>query len=204
MCGRFYLDVGLEKIIKKYKIKDKLFSFNYKGDIYPTNLYPAIIYNKEISLAPMKWGFYNSYNNNIVINARSETIDIRPMFKGLLSSKRCIIPISGYYEWQKLNKQKIKHKIYLPEEDVFSLAAIYNIFGDEKGNTKEAFVILTTDSNKVTKGIHDRMPVIIREEEEELWLKANTENRALKTLFKPFEGKMIVSKCDSEEQLQFL
>jgi len=179
MCGRFYLDVDFEEVLKHY--------FGFVGN-YPVNTYepkeifpstdvPVIHRGKEIekTIHLMKWGFAPAFMNKIIINARSETISEKKMFKEAFFRRRCLIPASGYYEWEKVLQdddsiKKVKRQISVPGQNVVSMAGIYDRFVDKEGKSFWAVSILTKASNEQIRSVHDRMPVILTPGMENKWL----------------------------------
>lgn len=192
MCGRFSLDASIDVIIERYKAKNTV-EFLPKEEIFPTNVAPVVINNGNNEIRMMKWGFVFDFTKNPLINARAESVDIKHSFKYSFLNKRCIIPVTGFYEWENVDGKKIKRKIFI-QEDIFSLAGLYNTFRDKDGNPYEAFTIITTEANKDMKKIHQRMPVILPKDVEGLWLDTSFRDiKTLKTLLKPYNGKIIIS-----------
>ncbi|MCQ4863518.1 SOS response-associated peptidase [Pseudoflavonifractor phocaeensis] len=99
----------------------------------------------------------------MVINARAEGALDKPMFRKSLLERRCVAPATGFFEW---NAQKQKHIFRLPDSPVLYLGGFWNTFQGE-----ERFVILTTAPNETIVNVHDRMPVVLREDEVEPWLR---------------------------------
>jgi len=118
----------------------------------------------------MDWGFDFKWSNKKIINARAETIFEKKTFKNLARSKRCIIPASAYFEWQKKDDQKIKYKIFDHSESILSLAGLYHIRFDDENNKMYQFTILTKEAEEGIRNIHNRMPVIIEKDNTEEWL----------------------------------
>lgn len=205
MCGRFQMGIEFQKLLERYKIfKDTDIDLNFKprNEIFPSNEVPVIVDDENRQLSMMKWGFSPSYSKKLLINARSETVDVKPTFKSSFYNRRCIIPANGFYEWKKENGEKIKHRIYVGKNRIFSMAGIYNKFIDKKGNIFAAFTILTTSANDTMKSIHHRMPVIIGEEDEKIWLDSDCEDIGLiKDLLKPYEKEISIEKVELQEQL---
>ncbi|HEY8363396.1 MAG TPA: SOS response-associated peptidase [Tissierellaceae bacterium] len=192
MCGRFSLDASIDVIIERYKAKNTV-EFLPKEEIFPTNVAPVVINNGNNEIRMMKWGFVFDFTKNPLINARAESVDIKHSFKYSFLNKRCIIPVTGFYEWENVDGKKIKRKIFI-QEDIFSLAGLYNTFRDKDGNPYEAFTIITTEANEDMKKIHQRMPVILPKDVEGLWLDTSFRDiKTLKTLLKPYNGKIIIS-----------
>lgn len=134
-----------------------------------------------------------SFAKRPLINARGETVDIKPTFQYSFYNQRCLIPATGFFEWEKAESKKIKRKISLNNERIFSMAGLYNVFKDNNGIEYYAFTIITTEANQEMKTIHDRMPVILNREKEKLWLNNNIKAPLiLKDLLKPYEGILLI------------
>ena len=107
-------------------------------------------------------------------NARIETIDKTPSFKGLIQQKRCIIPSTGYFEWQHKGKDKLPFFVFPKSQDLFSMAGLYSEWIQPKTLRKiKTFTILTCEANSILAEIHNskkRMPLLLAETEIEPWL----------------------------------
>ncbi|MBN2259146.1 MAG: SOS response-associated peptidase family protein, partial [Clostridiales bacterium] len=167
MCGRFYIDMAFEKIIEYYDFIESYEKTEMKmGDIFPSE--KTFIIDKN-QLRSMQWGMKLDFSKKLIINGRIETILEKKTFKEAAETRRIILPANAYYEWEKADKQTIKRKIRLNNQNVLSLAGIYNII--KVGNDLiESFVILTKVADEQIKSIHSRMPVIIPKGLEIEWL----------------------------------
>lgn len=175
MCGRFSLSASEEKLKKQFNIQ-------FEGPYTPSyNIAPSqsafVITDFEEKIAESKkWGLIPHWANNKrvgnhLINARKETIFTKPSFRLPIRKKRCLIPIDGFYEWKNRLGGKQPYRICLPDDEVFFLAGIYDDYVDEENQTISSFSIITTSVNKQLADIHDRMPVIImNEEDQNNWL----------------------------------
>ncbi|MEN8904543.1 MAG: SOS response-associated peptidase [Clostridiales bacterium] len=184
MCGRYlyYYDKDDEEIQKIVKQIDKNKSKTVSGEIYPSNMATVIV---RSVLTSLKWGYLLS-KSNLIINARSETLLQKPLFKNsYLDGKRCLIPAQIFFEWKKENTKKIKYEIFSNYKKTFFMAGIYNSFTDKEENKVFSYVILTTDSNKYIEKIHNRMPVIINSREDQfLWMNKSTQLKDLNNIIK--------------------
>ncbi|MDI6782816.1 MAG: SOS response-associated peptidase [bacterium] len=180
MCGRFVI-LDLETIIRKYHIAQKPgFTFSPRYNIAPGQLVPIVIREKlpaDIAnrLELMKWGLIPFWAKdpaigNRLINARAETLAEKLSFKSALKSNRCLVPASGFYEWKEIGGRKIPFLIKVKETSLFSFAGLYDIWKDEQENEVKTFTIITTSANSFMAPIHNRMPVILKPENEEVWL----------------------------------
>jgi putative SOS response-associated peptidase YedK len=119
----------------------------------------------------MKWGFPGRNGSGVIINARAETANGKPMFRNCVLQKRCLIPASGFFEWKETApKNKEKYMLLPVEENILFFAGIYNIFRNDSGSLYPAFVILTTAANDSVSPIHDRMPYILTGDKKSIWL----------------------------------
>ncbi len=169
MCGRFTLITDAEyqdirKIVRETEQKLQGGAPLAKmGDIYPTNVSPVLLARggkRELEL--LTWGFTGFRGKGLIINARAETAAEKPMFRRCLDATRCVIPSSGFYEW---DRRKQKYRFYRREPVGTYMAGLYTVSGGA-----ERYVILTTTANPSVADIHDRMPVIIEREEIDGWL----------------------------------
>ena len=168
MCGRYYIDDNDASEIRKILDElDERHSVDV-GEIYPTNIAPVIC---RSGVTAIKWGFPQWNSKGVIINARAETAPEKAMFRKPLLEHRCVVPCSGYFEWQAVagTKKKDKYLLNRPGDGILYLAGIYDVFRDANGEY-EAFVILTTAANESVSHIHDRMPVIVTGDELEAWL----------------------------------
>ncbi|NLD46767.1 MAG: SOS response-associated peptidase [Clostridiaceae bacterium] len=191
MCGRFLIctDDEYREISDIVSEVEENLSFK-PGEIFPTNTAPVIVKDR---LTFLKWGFY-TYDNKLIINARSETIETKPMFRKSFWEKRCLIPANSYFEWKKDKDKKIKYEISVPQRKLFFMAGLYNTFLDKNNNSFTGFVIITTSADESISHIHDRMPAIIEPGLEKLWLSNKSDDSSkLKDMLKPYP-RMICNK----------
>lgn len=177
MCGRYNFTVEqsdeiqriLEKLNARYQGREIP-----AGEVFPTNLTPVLVEGKkEIIPVLGTWGFPKFDGKGVIINARTETAYEKRTFRDSLLYRRCIIPSTGFYEW---NSEKRKFLFHLPEINTLYMAGAYNLIGGEL-----RYVILTTDSNDSIQDVHKRMPLIILQNEIETWIKdSNAASKMLK------------------------
>lgn len=164
MCGRYHFEPGdfqeILSIIKDVEEKLKV------GEIFPTNETPIILGEDRADF--FHWGFPNFRNKRPIINARSETVGEKPMFRKAFQHQRCIVPTSGFFEWDSKDldeKGRKKKYLFQPRESKrLYLAGIWRVFDEVP-----SFVILTTEANSSIE-IHHRMPLIIPEESIYDWI----------------------------------
>lgn len=194
MCGRFMLDIEIRDIISRYNAIKSDMELYPRREIFPSEMAPVVIKaNGQLIIGELKWGFMTSYSNQLLINARSETVDVKSTFKESFIQRRCIIPATGFFEWEKVGETKIRRSIKIKEQEIFSMAGLYDYFFDKAGQRYAAFTILTTEANNSMKHIHDRMPVIIPKEAEDIWLdRRNKDIKLLKDILIPWKTDVII------------
>lgn len=184
MCYRYYIGTNID-FEERFSTVPFGLAVNPDYNISPGKVLPIItIYEgkngvdkgqNQLHLA--RWGLRPKWlksdsdsKSKLIANARSETIAEKGTFKESFQKRRCLVPASGFYEWEKQGKERIPHLIRMKEEKVFAFAGIYDYSQDEKGRPLTEYTILTTSPNTEVKKIHERMPVILKEEDEKLWL----------------------------------
>ena len=144
----------------------------------------------------MRWGLVPYWAKdqaigNKMINARSETLAERPSFRDLLSSRRCLVPADDFYEWRKEGKSKQPMLIHVKNRELFGLAGLWDTWRKPDGTLLESFTIATCAPNELMRGIHDRMPVIIRRKDEPAWLDPTLKNDRVMPLLAPYPTEMM-------------
>ncbi|WP_274650521.1 SOS response-associated peptidase [Paenibacillus humicola] len=177
MCGRYTIVVSLEELMLRYLIEETDVPHQRpKYNVAPGQMVFAIIHDgKRSRLGELKWGLVPSWANDPkigykMINARAESVWDKPAFKQLVRRKRCLIPADGFYEWRKTADGKQPLRIVLRSRRLFSMAGLFDTWLTPDGGKLSTCTILTTEPNKLMATIHDRMPVILRPEDEAQWL----------------------------------
>ncbi|MDD5935301.1 MAG: SOS response-associated peptidase family protein [Clostridiales bacterium] len=172
MCGRYYVDEesnqellkiirNLDKRLQTSGSKTQNTPYHIKtGEIYPSDIVPIISNGKNSPCyEAMSWGFTNPNYRSLIINARSESANQKPLFSKSLKEYRAVVPASGFFEWSH-NEDKTKYYFTDPDDPIMYMAAIakpdFNL---------SRFVILTTAANKSMEPIHNRMPVLLKKSE---------------------------------------
>jgi putative SOS response-associated peptidase YedK len=128
------------------------------------------------------------------INAKSETVFESRLYKGLVVRQRCIVPLSGFFEWKKDGAKKRPFKIHLQDQTIMSVAGVWDTWHSGTPGERRSFSILTTSANDFMREIHDRMPVILGATELDEWLNPEThEQDALSKLMKPCPSEWLTS-----------
>jgi len=193
MCGAF-------SILHPFKEVGRRFNAGYNLELNQSqpryNVRPSqpipVVFNtnpEEISLA--FWGVHPAYDKTkklFFINARNDSLNKNTWHKMFLE-QRCLIPADGFYEWEKgEGKTKIPYRFELKDQGVFAFAGLWQEETGLKGDTAPHAVIITTTPNSLVAEVHDRMPAILKMEEESTWLNPDTNPEELENLLKPISS----------------
>jgi putative SOS response-associated peptidase YedK len=190
MCGRYSL-VPTESIATRFDIQQQQLTLTPRYNVAPSQSMPVVVRNSPNRLVEMQWGLIPSWSKEpraqfSTINARAETITKSPVFRGPFKSRRCLVPASGFYEWQRSEQGKQPFCIRLKDADLFAFAGVYDIWHDADGNELYSYTVITTTPNDLVASIHNRMPVILRQEDENLWLDKEADPARLLALLKAY------------------
>lgn len=188
MCGRWATPYTRENIQRHYRVSAPLFRPSY--NIAPGTVETVIVKNGGWKAEQMKWGLVPFWAKDPkigykMINARAESIADKPSFRKAFATQRCLIPAGGFYEWRHDGSRKIPYYIRLKNTKIFSLAGLFDTWKDPQGELLKTFTIVTTGANAVMKPIHDRMPVVLPEEYERVWLEEGDTEKLL-ALLRPY------------------
>ncbi|MBY9078430.1 SOS response-associated peptidase [Paenibacillus sp. HN-1] len=197
MCGRYTITVSIEELMLRYYTNDvTIIHYAPKYNAAPGQMIPAVIGSGHGNrIGALRWGLIPSWIDRAqtgkpLINIRADTLGAKPAFRRLLSSRRCIIPADGFYEWMTTSSGKQPMRIVMNDGSIFSLAGIYDIWLDEKGDKQAACSVVTTEANQLMQEIHHRMPVILRPEDEAAWLDRDNQNADnLVHMLRPYDAQ---------------
>lgn len=195
MCGRYSV---IPKATNGNSRAAKLIEKHLKEAHYnaaPSQALPVITEQQPDKLQFFSWGLQPFWAKDAKsvkrsINARAETLTEKPTFRSLLKSKRCLVPAAGFFEWQASGQGKVPYRIMLKSEALFTFAGLWDEWADKStGEVLHTFAIITTEANDLVKPIHDRMPVMLSPEAEELWLDGNEPQEHLLSLLMPYRAE---------------
>ena len=191
MCGRYSQTQMLSKLAERFAVKRVPEDIKPRYNIAPTQHAPVIVHLGERSLEQYRWGLIPSWAKDPsigykMINARGETVNQKPSFRRPFQRSRCLAISDGFYEWKKEGKIKTPMRIALKSREPFAFAGLWDCWIDPEGKEVKSFSIVTTAANAVLKPIHDRMPVILREEDEAIWLDPEVKADLLMKLIVPY------------------
>jgi len=196
MCGRYVLE-DFEELSERLIQVPLRYQFHPEDtfNAAPTQTLPVIVEeDKGWTVHGMHWGLIPRWTKpgekprTMPINARSETLTEKRMFSPLLKDHRCLVPISGFYEW-KATGGSAKQPYFIHRRDVplMLLAGLYDEARDEDGEPRGSFTIITTAANDRLAPFHDRMPAVLDDDAAAVWMdREETEPAPLTHLLIPF------------------
>jgi len=197
MCGRFIQKAEQKIISEEFYIAEFINDVITSYNVAPGQNAGIIINRGNNVYVQHRWGLVPSWAKdpqigNRMINARAETAAQKPSFKSAFRSRRCLVPVDGFYEWKRADGYKIPYFIHHRSKRPFSLAGLWETWKSPEGSPLCTFTIITTDANTALRTLHDRMPVVIPPEKRLLWLDSDADVHDITPLLRP---------CDSSELL---
>ncbi|MFK7803169.1 MAG: SOS response-associated peptidase [Anaerolineae bacterium] len=195
MCGRFVLDDDGEGLQEEFGLQETPYIVA-RYNIAPTQPVAAIGISKagHRGLTHFHWGFIPSWAKDgsmasRMINARAETVGEKPSYRNAFKRRRCIIPVSGFYEWKKDREGK-KQPVYIhPKHQgkrFFGFAGLWENWESDDGSEVRSCTILTTSANDLMAKVHDRMPVILNPADYDTWMHSDTPMQEVYKLLKQY------------------
>lgn len=201
MCGRFTLTASIDEILNRFDVEAFLQEEGYlpSYNVAPSQSVLAIINNGSINkMGYLRWGLIPPWAKDLsigykMINARAETLSEKPSFRIAYRKKRCLIIADSFYEWKRLGpKTKTPMRIKLRSDNLFAMAGIWEQWKTPEGKSIFSCTVITTAPNELMKEIHDRMPVILKPEDEKIWLDPSiTDPSFLNQYLKPLDSDLM-------------
>src|SRR5690606_3205727 len=157
----------------------------------------AVVNGEERRATRFRWGLIPYWAKDAtigrkLINARAETVALKPSFRHSLRRRRCLIPADGFYEWQVKDGRKQPLRIVPANGPLFAFAGLWDRWESPEGQEVLSCVIITTAANDFMRPIHDRMPAILSPKDYDLWLDAGVQDpEAVTPLLRPCSDEML-------------
>lgn len=201
MCGRYTLR-NVEDLSERFQVRQVPLELSAAYNIAPSQELPVIVEQEdgERVVRLMQWGLIPRWQRSgqvrgvAPINARAESVAEKPMFRDLIRRRRCLIPASGFYEWRKLPGRKQPYYIGVKDQPLFAFAGLYDEVEQGGCAPVASYAIVTARANERLAPIHERMPVILRPEDEWLWLSREVKDpAAIEPLMEPLGSDEVVA-----------
>ena len=190
MCGRFTLTSNLDDLQGRFGFLSDLsglvstqeYDHGPRYNIAPTQPVLTVTNDGRRRGEVMRWGLVPSWAKDLkvgarMINAVGETAASKPAFRAAFKKRRCLVLANGFYEWRKDGGRKIPTYIYARGGEPMAFAGLWETWRSPEGQVVRSCTIITTQANPLIQPLHNRMPVILSEETQALWLDPLTEDR---------------------------
>jgi putative SOS response-associated peptidase YedK len=211
MCAGYEVNADPEAIARAFRVEPEQLELPLNlagfapGERYPRQEGLIVIARQHESggalrrLGPARFGLVPHFAKELRegdkhFNARAETVHERPLFRAAFARRRCLVPVTAFYEWQRSAERKgALRYVYRPSAGGFlALAGIWDTWRPLGGQKVGSFAIITTEANKLVAEVHARMPVILSSvEAQELWLTRGADLSALRGLLLPAEEGLL-------------
>lgn len=199
MCGRYGFAVtNPEAFRERFAVDNDDIALTARYNAAPGQQLPVITHTSPNRVHLMTWGLIPFWSKDdsakySMINARAEGIGAKPAFRRPIRNQRCLVPATGFYEWDKSVKPSVPYNIGLKDGALFAFAGLYDRWTDPTtGEERYTYTIITTEPNELVARIHNRMPVILKPEDEAVWLDPDeTDPLSLAHLLKAYPADLM-------------
>ncbi|MEI6971605.1 MAG: SOS response-associated peptidase [bacterium] len=177
MCGRYTI-AKPKRVLAVFAPRTVTADLGHpRYNIAPMQKVPVVTGPRnERTISDCQWGLVPGWADNPsigsrMINARGETVEVKPAFKQAFRTGRCLLPADGFYEWRSTGRDKQPFWIHAPEDEPFAFAGLCAEWRNrDTGSILKSCTILTREADGSMAGIHDRMPVIVPDSMWDAWL----------------------------------
>ncbi|MEJ2678964.1 MAG: SOS response-associated peptidase [Gemmatimonadota bacterium] len=196
MCGRFSLGVSTDDLVEEFGIAEGSLDWSPRFNIAPSQDVAAVVAGEGgPRIGTLRWGLVPHWADdpaigNRLINARAESVADKPAFRDAFRARRCLILADGFYEWQRPEKgtTKVPVHVRLPDGRPFAFAGLWERWQPRHGEPLHTCTIITTDAAPSIRTVHDRMPVILRPDQRQQWIRGDTPPATLLSMLRPYAG----------------
>ncbi len=203
MCGRFTITRSSgREVAAELGVQDDAFAdYRPRYNVAPMQRYFVLITEFENrKVIPARWGLVNRWAKDNsrasqCINAKAETVEVRPSFRDAFKKRRCVVPADGFYEWTGAKGKRRPIWFHRADGKLILFAGLYEDWFPEKDKPETTFTIITCDANAVTRPIHNRMPVILESRAADDWMNPReADPLSLKRLLIPAADDVLVAQ----------
>jgi putative SOS response-associated peptidase YedK len=198
MCGRYTLSAEPALVAEHFGVASVPAELKPRYNIAPSQPVPVVRRDgagpRHLEL--LRWGLIPSWAKDAaighrLINARAETLAVKPAFRTAFRRRRCLIAADGFYEWKKLAAGKQPYWVGRRDHSPFAFAGLWERWVPSEGGAPpiESCVIVTTEPNAVVRPVYNRMPVIVPPVHYDTWLDGETDAAALQALLVPYPAE---------------
>lgn len=200
MCGRYALYADGEQLAWRFGVPVP-HPVAPRYNIAPSQPILALRHNPDTNTREWThfvWGLVPAWAQdpsigNRMINARAETLREKPAFRNAYRYRRCIVPVSGFYEWKKTGRTKQPYFVRAADNLPMGLAGLWEVWRSPDGSELHTCTIITTDANATIQPLHDRMAVVLPPDAYALWLSPDAKPSELDALLKPAPDDLLIA-----------
>lgn len=194
MCGRYTLTTDQRTLEERFGFRAPGLALAPRYNIAPTQPVLALVREGlEREARMFRWGLIPHWAReapkSALINARAETVGERPAFRDAFRRRRCLVLADGFYEWRRSDGRRRPFRVVLRSREPFAFAGLWDLWQSPAEGPLLSCTIITTVANPLVAHIHDRMPVILSTEGEDLWLDPSADPGDLRSLLTPYPSE---------------
>jgi putative SOS response-associated peptidase YedK len=192
MIERYSISASGEELAERFKGVEVTSSYTPRYNAAPSQLLPVITNEHPEGFSFFYWGAAPRWSRNKtisrkLINAEKEELSQKPTYKKALNTNRCLVPADGFYSWKSVGKKsRIPHRVILNQANPFAMAGLWEEYMDDTDQVIHTFSVITVPANDLVKPVNDRMPAILRENNEKAWLDPRSTTESLLEMLQPF------------------
>lgn len=203
MCFFYALSREAQKLENRLGVK---LTFDFKPVYYTAGFdypkMPVVTDAEPDRLQLLNWGLVPAWTKpenadkmrSYTLNARRDTLFVKPSFREAVRKRRCLVPATGFYEWRAVGGKKYPYFIYLKGREIFNFAGLWEEWVDPQGEVHRTYTIITTEANSLVAAIHNvkkRMPGILATENEREWLRPGLNQEEIMALTRPLDSSLM-------------
>lgn len=195
MCGRYALTASAEELAEAFGLAHCP-ALAPRWNVAPGQTVPVVCLGAEgeRELVRLRWGLVPGWARDPaighrLINARAETLAVKPAFRAAFRHRRCLVPVSGFYEWRGPEGHKQPCYVRRADGRPFALAGLWEHWAAEGQPPLGSFTVVTTEASEQLRELHDRMPVIVAPADHGRWLGADP--REAQALLRPWPEALL-------------
>jgi len=198
VCGRFSQQRPASELAEIFAAEPLAEELGPHFNVAPTDEALVVVQREDRrAVVAYRWGLIPHWADSPKVasrmfNARSETLGRSPAFADALRRKRCLVPVDGFYEWQRLEGRRQPFTIGRADDRPLVLAGLWSGWRDPSTDlVTRTFTIITTGPNEQMAGLHDRMPVVLPDDAWGRWLDPSGDPAELRPLFEPTDDVLL-------------
>ena len=184
MCGRYTLTTDLGYLAERFAFPVPDVSSRPRYNVAPTDQVLCVVRGRDEQRGGLlRWGLIPHWAKDTssgarMINARMESLTTSAAFRAAFRARRCLVPADSFFEWRRPSRGAPPVRYVVSGEGPFAFAGLWAAWKSPEGEWVRSCTIITCPSNELVAQVHDRMPVILREHDEDLWLDPAMEDPA--------------------------